>query len=423
MNHCLDLISYWFDAVILYFFNRNFFYSGKALVSKWVLFAFYAGTEFVGWFSFYWFHQTGVNIIVSIVGLFIITFLYSSTILEKFISVFIFQVCAIVSELLANVIIYFLPQNRIQYFDDLGLFLSKIILFSSIIIIQLFQRKKTLPSKYLIWFICIPLTSIIVLFGIYNSPIPNDLSMYLFASGILVINFVAYYLLSQLAEYITQEDRTKRLALQVEIQKEKYMQLTSAFYRGNRILHDVNKHLRYIHQQLEQNKTSEAIKYIEKIDASLEQNYNTIQSGNMVIDSILSNMKSRLESVNCGCEICINLDIHKITLEDYDLVIILGNIVDNQIEAVTLVENEEYKKASISMSMSRQALLIHAKNGYEENKINKKNSEKWFHGLGLQNVKEIVEQYGGSMTIQKNSGWFETMIMIPFGGENEDESK
>lgn len=47
----------------------------------------------------------------------------------------------------------------------------------------------------------------------------------------------------------------------------------------------------------------------------------------------------------------------------------------------------------------------------------KKEKNKWFHGLGLSNVKDTVENYGGTMLVSHTKESYETMIQVPIREE------
>ena len=61
------------------------------------------------------------------------------------------------------------------------------------------------------------------------------------------------------------------------------------------------------------------------------------------------------------------------------------------------------------------------KNPVSKERHKKKNP--WFHGLGLQNVTSVVEQYGGCAEYNKKQEEFENMILIPYVSEGEEENE
>lgn len=87
----------------------------------------------------------------------------------------------------------------------------------------------------------------------------------------------------------------------------------------------------------------------------------------------------------------LHIDASQIKIADYDLVTILGNVADNVVEEVRFVEASD---VYVSLETTENELLIHIKNPIAREK-KRKDLDHWFHGLGLQNVKEAVEMYGG----------------------------
>lgn len=123
----------------------------------------------------------------------------------------------------------------------------------------------------------------------------------------------------------------------------------------------------------------------------LEHTYADIHTGNLVIDSFVSNYKtvSNDNSIDFTESIC--ADPGRIPVADYDLCVILGNILDNSLNACM-------------------------KNTGTENKIDSSDDSYFEHGYGLENVRRIVERYHGIMrvvTSDSEAPLFEVTIIIP----------
>lgn len=111
-------------------------------------------------------------------------------------------------------------------------------------------------------------------------------------------------------------------------------------------------------------------------------------------------------------------DIKHPILNDFDLCILLGNILDNAIEAS---QNEKINNRYIIMD-------IYNFSGYEifevKNKISSsildKNrmltsskSNKILHGYGLKQIRTIIEKYYGHLDIYERNNYFILKVMIP----------
>ena len=84
-------------------------------------------------------------------------------------------------------------------------------------------------------------------------------------------------------------------------------------------------------------------------------------------------------------------------------------------------DESEAKKclAEIELKMTEIMFVLYSKNSIAK-KTKRKKKDKWFHGLGLHNVKDTIEKYGGSMVACPKDDCFETMIQVPLKGKEID---
>ena len=102
--------------------------------------------------------------------------------------------------------------------------------------------------------------------------------------------------------------------------------------------------------------------------------------------------------------------------ENSDLCVILGNLLDNAIEAA---ENSENKEIDVRIVYAKNKLKITVKN-YYTGKIKKDTGGNFIstksdtknHGIGLQSVTRIVEAYGGVMEVLTERSVFQVNILM-----------
>lgn len=153
------------------------------------------------------------------------------------------------------------------------------------------------------------------------------------------------------------------------------------------------------------------------IDDNLVRVNEFSRSGNLPVDAVI-NYKNELAQKK-GIKIYLQERIPiELPYRDSDLCIILGNLLDNSIEAL---ENHEdiHKEIFISIYFSKEKLKIEIKNPYTGNVRRNRNgaylsnkTDKNNHGIGLKSVVEIVELYSGIMEIETIDSIFKVTIII-----------
>lgn len=186
--------------------------------------------------------------------------------------------------------------------------------------------------------------------------------------------------------------------------------------------HDLKHHLNELMLLAEREDADEIKKYIRRMDDFMTYSKEYVSSGNADIDSLLNlmldNAKKELGDVSCKVRIPKELSI-----EPFDLNVILGNLLDNAILAAKQTP-EKYLKVRISYKTGM--LFIHIENSYagalvKEGKryISTKEDNTAVHGMGIINVQSIVEKYNGDMEIKDEKQIFQVRIVLYVSGESE----
>lgn len=200
----------------------------------------------------------------------------------------------------------------------------------------------------------------------------------------------------------------------VQVNYCKRMQIQFESLRAFR--HDVRNHLICIKNLILQNKSEDAVKYAENITESMENLNTKINTGNPVADAIISEKYS--ECLNNNIEFkCDVLVPGKAKINSLDLCVILGNALDNSMEACELIEDESVKKyIHIRSYLIKSFIVFEIKNSMDSC-ISKKDiigDEDYDlnHGLGLLNIKNTVDKYFGTVSTEENDNKFMLSIML-----------
>lgn len=239
----------------------------------------------------------------------------------------------------------------------------------------------------------------------------------------IFLSFVAIYLCFLLLNQFSDEKRLsdENVALKQLHEKEKAQFEISKEYRDiiNVKSHDM-KHLIY---GLKGESASEAAdEELKRLEELLSANDAGIETGNEALDIVLTE-KGR-HCVQKGILFTVIADGECISFMDpVDIYSLLGNILDNAIEASEKVKAPE--KRLISLFVRKESGVAHIRaenycgasvefdeNGYpltvKADKIN--------HGFGTKSIRMTAENYDGSASFSEDDGFFVADVVLPFPG-------
>lgn len=209
---------------------------------------------------------------------------------------------------------------------------------------------------------------------------------------------------SQLYEY---QDKVT----EVQLEEINHIYMTMRGWR-----HDYHNHMQKIRAHLALGEYSEADRYIDLMEtelAGIDLKYNT---GNAGVDAMLNSKLTLAEKngLRIKCDVVLP---EKLSFNQLDLCVLLGNLVDNAIEACGKMADLENRFLRIYMCVWKQQLYISVSNATNEvvRKLDKEyiTNKRGNHGHGLKRINLIVEKHKGYINRQNEPGVFATEIMLP----------
>lgn len=203
------------------------------------------------------------------------------------------------------------------------------------------------------------------------------------------------------------------LRAQIAIQQEVYEQQYQNVRQVRKHQHDIKHKLVVIEQMLLQGEYAKAQSYTRDYLTELE-NINAFKYGDSVLSTLLLLKEESARKYGVQWEVHIP-DFHIGRMSEMDLCVVLGNLLDNAMEAEKKLETGAAIRVDIC---EKQMLYICVENVVETNlgKVNygeatsKENEQ--LHGFGIPRIRELVEKYHGEMKMTIKEGWFRTEIYI-----------
>ncbi|NLX68518.1 MAG: GHKL domain-containing protein [Clostridiaceae bacterium] len=251
---------------------------------------------------------------------------------------------------------------------------------------------------------------------IVDSRIPPALELDTKSTGsilslVLVIEIAVvllyFFIFLVVAQYYNNRNINKLLFLNskaLEVQKEYYENLKNNNLDLRRFKHDYQNHLFTLNELIKSKKYDELESYISTIDKEVSFPVQKFNTGNDIADAIISDKINSAKSVNATIIVKTDINTFLSKLSAYDTCTIIANILDNAIEAVSVLPDGINREISISFKNSSNYLLISSSNPtlLKRSKslkafITTEKHDKKNHGLGLLNVKTIAEKLHGDV--------------------------
>ena len=178
--------------------------------------------------------------------------------------------------------------------------------------------------------------------------------------------------------------------------------------------HDFHHHLQTLKGQLEAGEVDRALAYIEQLDSQLMNVDTLLKTGNVSLDAVLSAKLAQAKAENIAVTVKANVP-DTLTVSDVELSIIVGNLLDNAIEACRMAVGERFIR--IFMSMKGNMLYFSMLNAASA-KRKKTGSlfathKNGVHGFGLRRAEAIIEEHGGWVKYNSEDGAFTSEFLVP----------
>lgn len=302
-----------------------------------------------------------------------------------------------------------------------GVLLSKLLVFTFFILIRAIKggtlhghfRKKWL-SIYIL-----PITTYLTVYVIYRSMQYYQNQVFLtnltLASLIMLIisNMLIVKLMNDFHNEVVNENKLILAEKMIEQQQKQYQMMFEENEVIHKLRHDQKNFIIGLLSQIQNKDYDEMVKQLNAQLQELQAGSGQNICGNSVIDTIINYKISEAKKKNIKIDFHYK-GLHNIQISGIDLAILLGNALDNAIEATEKIEETEKRTVELYIYLKGNQLVVIIENNVIQNvDVDHLQTEKTGnHGYGVVNMKSVVNKYAGSLSFFCEDKVFKTVIVL-----------
>lgn len=218
---------------------------------------------------------------------------------------------------------------------------------------------------------------------------------------------------------IEKEERIKIAVLTEQNQKNRiadYQDREEIYERQRRKMHDYKNQLSTIQTLIKNGHTDEALSFTQKLTESIAVEMSAINTNHPVVNAVLNQKYRSMQEKHIAVILKVG-NLQEICLEEEEIVILLSNLLDNAIrESEKVLKNTGKAVIHLKLECEDHKLIFAVRNPVTEkveiqnDAIKSKRGE--HHGIGLLNVKAVVDKYGGDMVLSCDENEFKAVVIL-----------
>lgn len=232
--------------------------------------------------------------------------------------------------------------------------------------------------------------------------------------GVVIVSVMQFSNMNTEEKFVRAEEKAKRSKMLIDMKSEQYNMITEKIEKTRKSRHDIHHHINVVYQLAKENKIEQLIEYLEEYNKIYSTKEPMVYCNNSTVDAILNHYI--LLAKDNGIEVQLNVALpEELKIRDTDLCIVIGNLLENAIEAS---KKEENKRIKLRINRSNEYICMLVSNLYN-GEIKKGHSGYYSRkrefkdtGIGLSSVSAVVEKYDGRMEVDHTNGEFNVFIMM-----------
>ena len=249
--------------------------------------------------------------------------------------------------------------------------------------------------------------------------IPDDtLYMWTILAVVLMMSVLVFNISRQ---YEVEKELARLKSEQAELLERDYTAVNRAYQVNARLFHDLHNHIGVLRQFLTHEKYGEAVRYLDELQAPVRNLTATVWTGDETADYLISSKAAAAEADGIRFQVQVEFP-RRTNIRSVDLCAILGNLLDNAIEAARQVPDPAGRTVTLTIRRIHQMLVIKVENSFasapvrENGELKTTKTEGGLHGWGLKSAQTAAEKYDGMVQAGVSGEVFRAVATLSYQG-------
>ena len=247
--------------------------------------------------------------------------------------------------------------------------------------------------------------------------IPGDtLYMWTILAVVLMMSVLVFNINRQ---YEVEKELAKLKSEQAGLLERDYTSLNRAYQVNAKLFHDFHNHIGVLRQFLIHEKYGEAVRYLDELQAPVQDLTAAVWTGDETADYLINSKAAAAEADGIRFQARVEFPRHT-NIRSVDLCAILGNLLDNAIEAARQVPERSGRTVDLTIRRIHQMLVIKVENSFaaapvrEGGELKTTKTGGGLHGWGLKSAQTAAEKYEGMVQAGVSGALFRAVATLSY---------
>ena len=246
----------------------------------------------------------------------------------------------------------------------------------------------------------------------------DTLDMWTILSVILMMAVLVFHMNRQ---YEYERELARLKSQQSELLERDYLALNRSYAVNAKLFHDFHNHIGVLRRMLSHQKTEEAVRYLDELQAPVQEMTDTVWTGDETLDYLINSKAAAAREKGILYEAEVEFPRHT-NLQSADLCAILGNLLDNALEAACQVQESQRRFVRLTIRRINQMVIVKVENSFasvpteKDGVLETSKNREGLHGWGLKSARAAAGKYDGIVRTSYTETAFTAVATLSYQG-------